>query len=159
MHSKRHDRIPIGRHKRYIFPVTSHEHSHGAGINLCGPWSYWMRTEKFSHFKISKDPTGNRIPNLPSCGAVPESTAPPPLPPTHHKSIILYSRNGHLTSWQREWNSTASCQGDTAATAWGLQLASISRQSFVKNGLLWGHFVCGKCSAVLQILENSYTRI
>jgi hypothetical protein len=30
--------------------------------------------------QIFKDPTGNRIRNLPSCGAVPQPTVPPPQP-------------------------------------------------------------------------------
>jgi hypothetical protein len=34
-----------------------------------------MRTEGIVHLKISKDPTGNRTRNLPSCGAVAQSTA------------------------------------------------------------------------------------
>jgi len=33
--------------------------------------------EGLSHLKISEDPIANRTRNLPSCGAVPQSTAPP----------------------------------------------------------------------------------
>jgi hypothetical protein len=33
-----------------------------------------MRTEAIEHFKFSKDPTGKRTYNLPSCGAVPQPT-------------------------------------------------------------------------------------
>jgi len=34
-----------------------------------------MRTEGLDHLNISKDPTGNRARNLPSCGPVPQPTA------------------------------------------------------------------------------------
>jgi hypothetical protein len=35
-----------------------------------------MRTEGIGNLKTSKDPTGNRTDNLPSCGAVRQPTAP-----------------------------------------------------------------------------------
>jgi hypothetical protein len=41
-------------------------------VRLSGRQGYWMRTEG-----ISKDPTGNRTRHLPSCGVVPQPTAPP----------------------------------------------------------------------------------
>ena len=41
-------------------------------VRLSGHKGYCMRTEG-----ISKDPTGNRTRNLPSCGVVPQPTAPP----------------------------------------------------------------------------------
>jgi hypothetical protein len=40
------------------------------------PKAYRMRTEGIGHLKISKDPTGHRIWNLPSFGIVPQPTAP-----------------------------------------------------------------------------------
>jgi hypothetical protein len=41
-------------------------------VRLSGHNGYCMQTEE-----ISKDPTGNRTGNLPSCGVVPQPTAPP----------------------------------------------------------------------------------
>ena len=35
-----------------------------------------MRAEGLGNLKISKDPTENRNQDLPSCGAVPQSSAP-----------------------------------------------------------------------------------
>ena len=46
---------------------------------LSGPQGYWMRKEGrkegMGHFVISKEPSGNRTQNLPSCGAVRQPTA------------------------------------------------------------------------------------
>ena len=39
-----------------------------------------MRTQDLRHLNISKNPTGNRNLDLPSCGAVPQPTAPPLVP-------------------------------------------------------------------------------
>ena len=46
-----------------------------------------MRTEGIDELKISKGPIGNRIRNLPPCGAVPQETAPP-LAPCGRKTYI-----------------------------------------------------------------------
>ena len=44
---------------------------------LSAPQGCWMWTEGWGHLKISKEPTGNRTRNLPSCDAVPHPAAPP----------------------------------------------------------------------------------
>jgi len=43
---------------------------------LSGTQSWWIRTDGIGRLKFSKDCTGNRTRNLPSCGAVPQITSP-----------------------------------------------------------------------------------
>jgi hypothetical protein len=45
-------------------------------LRLSGPQGYCMRTEEVVRLKISKDLVGNGTQNVPSCGAVPQQTAP-----------------------------------------------------------------------------------
>ena len=50
-----------------------------------------MRTQGLGHLKIFKYPTGNRARHLPSCGAVPQPTAPPP-PVKSHTLVYVSSQ-------------------------------------------------------------------
>jgi hypothetical protein len=58
-----------------------------------GPHGYWMRTEGRGHLNIFNDTTANRTQNLPSCGAVPQPTAPlaPVLYISINSSCLLYA--------------------------------------------------------------------
>jgi hypothetical protein len=51
-----------------------------------------MRTEGIGLLKISKDSTGNRIWNLPSCGAIPQPTAPLAAVFSMNVPVFVFSR-------------------------------------------------------------------
>jgi hypothetical protein len=58
--------------RRPHFTPRKYTGTHLSGLQGCS-----MGVEGLSHLKISEDPTGKRIQDLPSCGAVPVPTAPP----------------------------------------------------------------------------------
>jgi hypothetical protein len=64
-----------------------------------------MRTEGLGNSKISKDPTGHRILNLPSRGAVPTPTVPP-LAPIKLETPNKISYNvGSFSAWSSDYKN------------------------------------------------------
>ena len=93
----------MSKHRLYFTPQDT------SLVQICwrlsGPQGSCMREKEIGHLKISKDPAGDPIRNLRSCGAVPQPTAPLAV----HLFLLLIANNFRLLAYLKSVKKRTQC--------------------------------------------------